>query len=363
MSEQERREAQIRAWMAEQGLDALLLRRVSSFAWATCGASSYINTATDYGEGMLLYTPGARYVLSNNIEAPRLREEEGLGGQGWEFLTYDWFGQSDAVARVTRGMSLGADGPFAEAVDVSSEVSRLRSLLSPEEGERFRELGALCAEAMSAAIRQVRPGQSEHEIAGLLAGETASRGAWPTVALVATDDRIFKYRHPLPTAKTLDRYAMLVLCGRKHGLICSITRLVHFDALSDELRAKQEHVAAIDALYLAATRPGERLQDVFARAVQGYTEAGYPDEWRLHHQGGPAGYEPREGLGTPTAIGTVVEGQAYAWNPSITGVKSEDTFLVGADHNEVITRIPDWPSIEVEVEGQTVHRPAILRMD
>ncbi|MDP9351039.1 MAG: aminopeptidase P family N-terminal domain-containing protein, partial [Chloroflexota bacterium] len=187
MSEQERREAQIREWMAKQGLDALLLRRASSFAWATCGASSYINTATDYGEGMLLYTPDARYVVANNIEAPRLREEEGLGGHGWEFLTHDWFGQSDTVARLTHGARLGADGPFPGAEDVSSDVSRLRSLLSPEEGERFRALGRLCAEAMSAAIQQVRPGQTEYEIAGLLARETASRGAWPIVDLVATD--------------------------------------------------------------------------------------------------------------------------------------------------------------------------------
>lgn len=362
MSEQERKEEQIRALLAERGLDALLLRRASSFAWATCGASSYINTATDYGEGMLLYTPDARYVVANNIEAPRLREEEGLREQGWEFLTHNWYEQADSVSRVTAGLQLGADGPFPGATDLSAEVGKLRSHLMSEEVDRFRELGRLCAEAMAAAIPQVQPGQTEHEIAGVLARETALRGAWPIVDLVATDERIFKYRHPLPTGKKLERYAMLVLCGRRQGLVCSITRLVHFGALPGELRAKQEAVARVDAAYLGATRPGTRSQEVFARAVQTYAHAGYPNEWRLHHQGGPAGYEAREALGTPIATEIVAEGQAYAWNPSITGVKSEDTFLVGTQQNEVITHVPDWPTLEVDFEGQSFRRPAILEV-
>ena len=60
------------------------------------------------------------------------------------------------------------------------------------------------------------------------------------VNLIATDERIFNFRHPLPTHKRLERYAMLVLCGRQRGLVCSITRLVHFGRLPDDLRRKAE---------------------------------------------------------------------------------------------------------------------------
>jgi antitoxin VapB len=52
--------------------------------------------------------------------------------------------------------------------------------------------------------------------------------------------------------------------------------------------------------------------------------------------------------------------QAYAWNPSITGTKSEDTMLVGDDGNEVITAMPGWPTIELKLDGKTIQRPAIL---
>jgi Xaa-Pro dipeptidase len=82
----------------------------------------------------------------------------------------------------------------------------------------------------------------------------------------------------------------------------------------------------------------------------------------LHHQGGPAGYEPREYLGDPASTDVVSVGQAYAWNPSITGTKSEDTILVGKETNEVLTAIPNWPMLTVTVNRQTVTRPAILVM-
>ena len=155
---------------------------------------------------------------------------------------------------------------------------------------------------------------------------------------------------------------MLVLCGRRLGLVCSITRLVHFGRLPAEIRRKAQAVAQIDATMIQSTRPGRSLREVFSQAQKAYAQAGFDGEWQLHHQGGPAGYEPREFLATPTATEIVKTGQAYAWNPSITGVKSEDTFLVGAESNEILSAIPGWPVIPVELESQTVLRPDILEI-
>ena len=238
----------------------------------------------------------------------------------------------------------------------------MRANLTPEEGDRFRALSRLCAAAMDEAIRAVRPGQSEYEIAGLLAQATESRGVQAIVNLIASDERIYAFRHPLPTAKKLDRYAMLVLCGRRWGLVCSLTRLVHFGPLPGELRRKAEATAKIDATLIAATRPGKTLAEVFRQGLAAYGATGFADEWQLHHQGGPAGYEPREIVATPSSPEVVTAGQVYAWNPSITGVKSEDSVLIGQDGYEVLTEIPDWPFCEATVAGQAIRRPAILEM-
>ncbi len=342
--------------------DALLLNRVSSFAWATCGAASYINTASTTGAGSLLITPAGRYLITDNIEAPRFEKEERLAAQGWEFRVAVWHENNPAVADLTRGLKLAADGPYPGAIDLAGEMARLRANLLPEEGARYREVSRQCADAMNAAIRAVRPGTTEYEIAALLDRETFARDVQPIVNLIATDDRIYNFRHPLPTAKQLDKYAMLVLCGRKYGLVTSITRLVYFGRLPDDVRRKMVAVASIDAAFIAATRPGRTLSEVFKRATDTYAMTGFANEWYLHHQGGPAGYEPREWVATPNSPETVEVGQAYAWNPSITGTKSEDTILIGPSGNEVLTGIPDWPMLLVEAEGQNIPRPAILEV-
>jgi len=362
MKEFDLKQERIRALLAEKNLDALWLQRVSSFAWATCGGAAYINTAATTGAASLLITPNARYVITTNIEAKRLEQEDQLGAQGWEFRAAYWHDANPALAELTRGLRLGSDFPAPNATDLSNEIARLRANLTPEEGDRVHALGKSCAEAMDKAIRAVRPGQTEFEIAARLGAEAQARGVQPIVNLIATDERIFAYRHPLPTAKKLDQYAMLVLCGRKWGLVCSITRLVYFGKLPDEIRRKMDACARIDATFNAATRPGAKLRDVFQRAVNAYAETGFADEWHLHHQGGATGYEPREYLGNLSSNDVVATGQTYAWNPSITGTKSEDTILVGEKSNEVITAIPGWETIRVTVDGQTTERPAIWEL-
>lgn len=355
--------ARLRELASRYGLEAILLQRASSFAWATCGASAYVNIASTQAAASLLVTQETCYLLSNNIEAARLEKEEKLHEQGWEFCTGYWYEGDVWLEKLTRGKKVGADQWMPGAVDLSTEIARLRARLTEKEGERFREVGRLCAQAMEASVRALRPGQSEYEIAALLAMEAERRGMQATVNLVATDERVFQFRHPLPTEKKLERYAMLVMCGRKYGLVCSITRLVHFGRLSAEIRKKAEAVARVDAAMIAATRPGRSLGEIFQIGVEAYGRYGYAVEWKLHHQGGPVGYEPREILATPGCQDEVISGQAIAWNPSITGTKSEDTILVGEEGNEILTAIPGWPVLLVESEGITLARPAILEIE
>ncbi len=129
-----------------------------------------------------------------------------------------------------------------------------------------------------------------------------------------------------------------------------------------DLWHKAEAVARVDATFIAATRPGRSLGQIFRHAMAAYAETGFPDQWHLHHQGGPAGYEPREYVATPSSTDIVSVGQVYAWNPSTTGTKSEDTMLVGEADNEVLTAVEDWPTLSVTVDGQELTRPAILEI-
>ena len=51
---------------------------------------------------------------------------------------------------------------------------------------------------------------------------------------------------------------------------------------------------------------------------------------------------------------------ALAWSPSVGAARTEDTVIIDARGYEVITKMQDWPVIEVAVKGYIIPRPGIL---
>jgi Xaa-Pro aminopeptidase len=351
----------LRARMAAHSLDAVTLSTSANVAWLTAGGATYVNTATDGGVATLVITPDAATLLTDTIEMPRLRDEESLGDLGFAVVTEPWYARGGHEAELLAGKRAWADSGTAQnAPEFATDVSALRSTLHPNEVTRFREIGTLAAAAMADAIRQVKPGMTEYETAALLDAATYARGGQPIVNLVASDERISQYRHPLPSGKVIAQYVMLVLCVRRYGLVASITRLAHFGPLPEDLQRRAAAVARVDARMILGSQPRRTLGDMFALARTAYTDEGYPEAIEEHHQGGSAGYQPREVLARPDDPTPIAVNQAFAWNPSVRGVKSEDTILLGPDGPEVITAIEGWPSDEIAVNGQTVARPRIL---
>src|SRR5205085_2730370 len=82
-----------------------------------------------------------------------------------------------------------------------------------------------------------------------------------------------------------------------------------------------EAARAVESAFNDATVPERTLGEVLSIGVAAYAKAGYPDEWRLHHQGGTIAYRGREILATPNEPERVERGMAFAWNPSVTGAK------------------------------------------
>jgi hypothetical protein len=117
---------------------------------------------------------------------------------------------------------------------------------------------------------------------------------------------------------------------------------------------------------MMASAVGATYGDALAAGVAAYERLGYRGEWEHHYQGGPIGYHIRElAPGPPAAPNAdsaviVRRHQAVAWNPTVQGTKSEDTFLVtdGAPH--VLTASASWPVLDVEAAGVTLQRPSTL---
>jgi Xaa-Pro aminopeptidase len=343
------------------GYDALLLALTENFAWFTGGGDSYVSLAAEAGVGALLIHRDRKTLIVNNVERIRLIEEE-IAGQGFQEDVSAWVEDDlpPALARIAPGEKIASDVPLPGIAACPADIARLRRSLTPQEVERYRALGRDVGDAIGEACMDFDPGMTEHEAAASLAAEHFRRGIAPIVVLVAADDRILKYRHPIPTGNTIGRQVMLVVCGRRHGLIVSATRIVHFGPPPEDLRDKHRAVAAVDAAFIANTRPGVRIGDIFNAGLEAYAAHGYAEEWRLHHQGGPTGYATRDYRATADSDDCVEPNQAFAWNPSITGTKSEDTIIATADGPEIISGSPGFPTIEAAAAGVKLQRPDIL---
>jgi antitoxin VapB len=178
--------------------------------------------------------------------------------------------------------------------------------------------------------------------------------------LYAVDDRILKYKHAVPRGHRLKQYAMLNLCARKWGLVVSITRFMHFGALPAELEARFKSAAQVNAALLHATRAGAKSSELFLVAQAAYAAEGFSGEEKFHHQGGPTGYGEREWVATPSGTATVVDNQAFAWNPSIRGGKTEDTVLLHNGQIEWLTATPELPVIDATAEGKLYPAAGVL---
>lgn len=356
--------------LAAEGLGGVLLCSQHNFSWLSAGGTNGVDASREQGAcALFVRADGRRFVLASRIEMARILEEELAAGADFEPVEYGWEDEkarpaflSELAASLVEGAgALGSDLPLGGGLKtIEAAVARCRYSLTPPELERFRRLGRDAGEAVGEFARSLEPGETEVEVARRMSDALASREIRSVVTLAAADDRIKKFRHPVPTERRWERALMLVTCARRGGLIASLTRLVSAGAVHEELRRRTDAAARVNARLLAATAPGARGSELYETAAAAYAGEGFAGEERLHHQGGATGYRTREWVAHPTSAETVRPSQAFAWNPSIAGTKVEETGVVSGEGVEVITTSPDWPRIPVRLEGREYFAPDVL---
>lgn len=358
----EEKERRVREFIKSKGLKGLLLKRQANFSWLTCGGLNLVGIATEVGAATLLITEDSKFVISNNIEAPRMAHEEHLEKQGFSIKTFPWFEDQEVsiIKELIGDAPLGSDVPFPNAQALTEDIARLRYSFTPEEIERYRWLGEKTSLALEKTMMQTKKGEKESAVVGRLCKEIWKDRIDPITLMSAADERVSKFRHPIPTEKKIQKYLMVSVNARKWGLIVSLTRFVHFGRIPRELKKKYEANVFIDCTMMAHTRPGILARDVLQKGVDAYREKGFPEEWKLHHQGGSIGYTGRDYRTHSKTPDVIQENQAFTWNPSLTGTKSEDTLLATSEGPEMITRPLIYPTLSMKVAGVSFNRPAIL---
>jgi Xaa-Pro aminopeptidase len=337
--------ALLREALAQAGAGAVRLRGIDWFAWITAGGSSAVLHTAEVGVAEVLVTLEEACVMTDEIEAGRLRDEEIAPGFTFHITPWD---EVELRERYVLAAALDkpvlSDRPLNGEQALPPQLRQRRMVLVPSEHERYRTLGLAAAEAMSEVMRRARPDWTEFELAGAGAEALWRRGIHPALVLVAGERRLPIYRHPVPTSEPIGNTAMMVFCARRHGLYANLTRFVTFGKAPPE----QVELMAVEATGLAAVYPGNSLSAVYHALAQAYNHAGRPEAIREHHQGGITGYLAREIVATASTAIELETGMAFAFNPSFKGMKSEDTFLLGTHGLENLTYDPGWPSLEVQ---------------
>lgn len=355
--------ASLRRLSAAHGAHTVVLRDPLNLSWFT-GARWHVPQTLNMacfdvvisGLGGPLASEEVR-IVTNAIEAPRLRDTE-FAGRPVEFDVVDW--TEDRSARLPSGPGILTDqsNGGVDSIDGQAGLAAIRRILTPGQQHTLTGLCADLARVTGRVASAIRRGETEQHIAGQLVAALLDEGIETVALFVGSDERIGAHRHPLATARPVQDRVMVACCGRRNGMVGTVTRMVSLSPLDTEA-AKYHSLLQVEQAFLDHSTPGAMLGEVFSHGAGAYGTHGFdPEEWRRHHQGGLTGFNPRELIANPHTTLELAEGMALGWNPSGAGFKVEDTVLVTASGPRILTVDDAWPGLTVG--GRT--RPAVLEI-
>ena len=343
----------IRDLMKAKGLDSFVLRRNPNLAWAIAGRA-HVPTTIDAACFDLIITQDSATAITNVVEAPRLIAEE--LPEEVSVTTIKWSEGRDP--QLPTGSKVGSDQPGADRIDLGTEVEIIRGSLIDSDVERYKQICIDAAVALGNAMKQVESTDREIDVAGLITHSLWQADLEIAFLGVAGQDRVHKFRHPLPTDAVIGDRVSASICAKRKGLIASVTRIVTFGPVSDQMISEYESIFKVEAALFDATVVGKPFSDPINAAISAYPANGFEaDEWTKHHQGGPTGFLPRDWPANTGSARLIGQNQPIAWNPTGKGWKAEDTVLATTSGLQILSNDPDWPVFELG--GRS--RPALLR--
>jgi len=225
-------------------------------------------------------------------------------------------------------------------------VQSLRMKKDARELAKMRRAAILASEAVEAAIKLLKPGIRESEVAAEIEYQMRKQGASrPAFETIVAFGRRAALPHARPTAKRLKRGQLVVLdLGAILDGYCSdITRTVFVGRAPAKVKAWYRAVLEAEAAAIDTVAAGRACGEVDA-AARGVLAAYRLDQYFVHSTGHGLGLEvhedPRVAKGQKTllASGNVVTIEPGVYVPGVGGIRIEDDVVVCKSGNEVLTR-------------------------
>jgi Xaa-Pro aminopeptidase len=248
----------------------------------------------------------------------------------------------------------GFDAVATEVLDAAPLLARARMIKTAQEVERMRLANEIAALAMEHVRDNIRPGMRESEVGAMFEGHVHANGTGfqgkvslaraMTLVWAGPGIRTFTATGDRPVLEDEPTLLEIWVCADGYWSdltknACPGTLRAEYDELLDGLLSV--YGAAVDHV-----RPGATLADLDVLVRAGLAEIGYPGQpsHPICHGIGARAHEPpfaHRAVPTPIEEGMVLAIEPGVYWPGGGGLRLEDNFLVTATGTEKLSRYPD----------------------
>lgn len=350
----------LREYMDENGYGAALLGRRDNVAWLTGGGDFKVLRDTEAAFGVLLVTPDTVYLVAQSMDLDRIYDDE-AAGLGIEKVSLRWYEESreDKAVKLANVARIVSDMPVSGADCRLWDIYWLHYPLTQSDIAAYRQIAKTCDEMIYAVASRIEPGMTEQQIEAELIGDYVKANFTMKVVLVGSDERISLYRHPNPSAKKLEKVALLHPAGCCHGLHVNITRMVCFGDVPADLSDKYDLLNLLEAQTMAMMRPGTPFMELFEERKRLLAAHDMADEWKCHYPGAVTGYI----LGSAQpflSAETIRDAMSMDNFITVKGAKVEEISISGENGAELISAGHAWPTKTYSYKNKAYELPVIL---